>query len=306
MNWARENPLLAGVAGVTGVGTLALGWLIWSASSHLTEVDERYQSQVNEFRRLAALTPFPDGSNVAKLEEQRKEVAAAGKALEEQFAAFEPAAESLDPAGFQDRLRKEVAAIVAKAKTANVKVADTFYLGFERYRAELPPEKAVPLLTRQLAAIRTLLNGFIDAGVESIGAINRKPVPGEAGAVAEAAPAAGTPPAAAAAARKAAAGSDLISRFPFDVTIGADQGAFRRAVSRLMEQRPLLVIRSLQVKNEKEKGPPRIAETKSDAAPAATPGKPAEAMRYVVGQEKLTAILNVEVIRYVPVPEKKG
>lgn len=318
MNWARQNPLLAGVVGFAAVATLALGWLIWSASSNLAEVDERYEKQVAEFKRLASLTPFPDAANVAKLEEQRVAFAAAGKALEEQFVAFEPAAATLDPAGFQDLLRKDVAAVIAKARGANVKVADTFYLGFERYRSELPAEKAVPLLARQLAAVRGLMNAFIESGVDAIGGIKRNPVPGETGPGTEtAAPATG--PAAVAAARRAAT-VDLITRYPFEVTVNADQVAFRRAVGRLLEQRPLLLLRSLKVKNEKEKGPlrasadPKLAEqsaaaTATPAAAGAAAAKPAaDALRYVVGQEKLEATMQIEVIRFAAptAPEKKG
>lgn len=308
MNWARQNPVLAGLAGATGAATLALGWLIWSASSRLAEVDEAYEKQVAEFKRLAGLTPFPDASNAAKLEEQRVAFAAAGKALEEQFASFEPAAATLDPAGFQDLLRKDVAAIVAKAKSANVRLAEGFYLGFERYRTELPAEKAVPLLARQLGAIRGLMNAFIDSGVEGIGAIKRTAVAGEAGA--EPAAAAPANPAAAAAARRNAPATDLITRHPFEVTLQADHGAFRRAVGRLMEQRPLLLVRSLKVSNEKQKGPARAsAEPKTaDVAPAAPAdkAKASDALRYVVGQEKLEAVLQVEVIRYAAAAEKKG
>lgn len=311
MNWARQNPVLAGVAGVTGVATLAFGWLIWSASSRLSEVDEAYEKQVAEFKRLAGLTPFPDANNAAKLEEQRVAFAAAGKALEEQFASFEPAAAALDPAGFQDLLRKDVAAVVAKAKGANVRLPDGFYLGFERYRAELPAEKAVPLLARQLLAVRGLMNAFIESGLEGLGAIKRTPVPGEAGTE-PATPAPANPAAAAAARRNAPV--DLISRYPFEVTLQGDHGAFRRAIGKLMEQRPLLVLRSLKVANEKPKGPlrasadPKLNDAASAPATGAAnaPAKPSDALRYVVGQEKLEATLQLEVIRYAPSAEKKG
>ncbi len=306
MNWVRSNPFLAGLVSAVVVLGGGLGWLIWSASDRLAEVDERYEKQQAEFQRLTTLAPFPDPTNVTKVGEQKKAYAESVKKLEEQVAAFEPAAETLDPAGFQDRLRKNVTEVVAKAKAAGVRVPDDFYLGFERYRAELPPEKAVPLLARELAAIRGVVHTLLESGIDAIPSIRRAPLPHEPGATTAAAvPSAPTP------GPKKAPAPELVTRHPFDIVFTAEHGAFRRGLARLMEQRPIVLVRGLRVKNEKEKGPlrgPEIAKADPSTAPgpnasASKPAAPAtdeSVLRYVVGQEHLEATLRIEMIRFVP------
>ncbi len=302
MNGLRTNWFLGGLLVALLVGSAGLGWLIWGASARLAEVNERYLAQENEFKRLTALVPFPDPANIAKLEEQKKLYAASAQALEGQFATFEPAVENLDPSGFQDKLRKEVDAVSAKARAANVRLPEGFYLGFERYRAELPTEKAVPLLARELLALRALMHVLIESGTESIGAIKRFPVPGETAVPGSPLTAAAPSDPAVAGPSKKLAAAPLVARYPFEIAFTAEHGAFRRALARVMEIRPLLVVRTLRVKNEKDKGPARGQEAPKTevSGVAAKPAESETGLRYIVGREHLEATLRMEMIKFQP------
>ncbi len=318
MNWLRANPFLVGLIAIVVVGAGVLTWLIVGESGRLAEVDERWMQQESEFKRLAALQPFPEPANIGRLDEQRKSYEASLRALRGQFAAYEGADERLDPSGFQDRLRREVDNVKARARQAGVRLDDKFYLGFEPYQNALPRESAVPLLARELGTLQRASLALIEAGVESF-AIQRAPTPEEAGpaAPAPAAPTASTP-----ARKTAVAGADLVSRLPFNLAIAGGEGAMRRAIAKLMEQRPLLVIRALRVRNEKEKGPARLTaeqlrkaadaaggtgEAAAASAPAVVAAPPPAApavvpvdtvLRSVVGAERVEALLRVELVKF--------
>src|ERR1043166_420311 len=85
----------------------------------------------------------------------------------------------MTPEAFQDTLRKSVIALADKAKKANVKLPDRFFMGFEDYQASLPKPEAAAKLGRQLQAVEYALNILVDNKVDAINALRRTPLPEE-------------------------------------------------------------------------------------------------------------------------------
>ena len=186
-------------------------------------------------------------------------------------------------------------ALAEKARANRVKLPENFYLGFEEFAAALPDTAAAPLLGQQLAQAELLANILLDARVESITTFRR--LPGSDSRIA----ATPTPtprrgPAA------PPAGPQLIERNAIEASFVSTPGSGRRVLNQIAtNEEQFYVIRTLHVLNEKDKGPPR------DGAPGAAPppvtppvagAKPASALQFIVGDERIQTSARVEMLRF--------
>ena len=173
-------------------------------------------------------------------------------------------------------------AVADKARANKVKLPDKFYLGFDEFASALPNEAAAPLLGQELVQIEWLVNSLLDARVESVNAFRRTPLPEER----ESSTPLPTPVSAAGAkpASTAAAAAKLFERNVVEATFVSTPAAARKVINQIAgANQHFCIIRLLQVRNEKDKGPPReAAETTTNApsipapVPAVSPGaKPA-------------------------------
>jgi hypothetical protein len=100
----------------------------------------------------------------------------------------------------------------------------------------------------------------------------------------------------------AAAGPKLVERGIVDLTFASSSSALRRVLNQIASSpQQFYVIRTLHVRNEKEKGPPReqAAPTGSAAAqptPAKTPSN--TALSFIVGNEHVEAAARIELVRF--------
>lgn len=314
MNWVRNNRFLAGFLAVMLVGVGGLGFLLYTAYDRYTGVDDRYKTQVAELKRLQALQPYPDHANQVKYEEIRKGYAQAVSDLQTTLASYEPAPENPPPTPlqFQDRLRSAVEETISTAQRAGVELPkEKFYLGFEQYSGTPPEAAATPLLSSELNAINDLVAILLrNKQIETLNYIKRGPLPGEAGAPAAATAAPGRPVA------PAAAAPPLVVKYPIEVAFTAQPSSFREVLDAITTSKRLFVVRAVQIKNQMDKGPARVAP---DAAPAPgvvaptvadpsnpnaqpLPDKGPPPLRYVVGQEKLDVVLRIELAKVMPPP----
>ena len=264
MNWVRENRFLSAFLGVMLAGVGALGYLLFSAYGDFSEVSGQYEKQAAELRRLQSLTPYPDEENVRKLEEQKDDFIARIGSLQTSLAAMEFPREPLTPEQFQDKLRASVSATQEKAKQGGIKLPDKFYLGFDQYQAVPPKTAAATPLGWQLKAIELAVNQMLDSKIDSLTAITRAPLPEEGEAKS------GRPDAGVAKGTAPKAAAPLAVAYPFSVSFVADQSRFRKILNDLAStSKQFFIVRSLGVKNENEKGPPRSEAVAADTT--ATP-----------------------------------
>ena len=315
MNWVRNNRFLAGFLAVMLLGIGGLGYLLFTALSRYSAVDEQYKTQVTELKRLQASPPYPNQENQVKYEEIRKDYAQKVRDLQTTLASYEPAAENPPPTPlqFQDRLRKAVEEMLSEAQTAGVEVPkDKFYLGFEQYSGTPPDAAATPQLSKELDSIIDVVGILLkNKHISALSYIKRGPVPGEAGApVAPASAAVGKP--------GAPAPAPLVVKYPIEIAFTALPNSFREVLDSITSSNRLYILRALVVKNEMDKGPARSEPTvaapaapNAPPAPEATPADPnapplpdkgLPALRYVVGQEKLNVVLRIELTRVSPPP----
>jgi hypothetical protein len=313
MNW--RNPFLNAYLAVTVIGAGALGYFLYSSYSHFAEVSENYDSQVAELQKLQNRTPFPSDANNQAYAELTKQYRAEYDKLLARVTKMQKPLESITPQTFQDRLRAYVTEVQAAAKENGVKMDETFYLGFDKYRDNLPSNEAASPLARELDAIRLIVDKLITFKVKQINGIVRQPL-AEEGGRAPATPTAQPPgrprPGAASAASDA---SKIIGTNTFDISFESDQSRLRQVLNAAVTADLFFIIRNLNIENSNLEGPKRVADAVESATPPPTdaladaqgqPATPApDTMRLLVGRETLTTILRIEMITFTPPAAKK-
>lgn len=307
MDWVRKNKFLAGFLGAMAVGVAVMGYLLYATQSRYDQTSQEYNSQVTELKRLQALKPYPEETNLTRFADEKKAYAEAVNSLQASMAALTPTAEkATSPTDFQNRLRDLVGDVLRSATQTGVALPDGFYLGFEQYRQTLPDAAATPFLSEQLTEVEQIVRILINRKIDKLNSIKRAPLPGEGGVVISAPPGEKPKP----------AGNELLVRRPVEIGYTANANAFRETLAQIIEAPRLFVIRAMQVKNQVDKGPVRgqldasipggAGRTPAPPAPfAGAPGAPLDQplpekgpppLRYVVGQEKLDIVMNIELV----------
>lgn len=305
MNWVRTNKFLAGFIAFMAVGVGVMGYLLYATQSRYSQTSQEYDSQVKELKRLEALKPYPEEANLKRFDEVRKAYGESVNSLQASMAGLSPAVEkAMSPTDFQNRLRDLVSEVLKSATTNGVALPDGFYLGFEQYRQTLPDATVTPLLSQQLTQVEQIVRILINRKVDKLNSVKRAALPGESGVLA-------TPLPGAAAEKPKATGAELIVRRVIEIGYTANPSAFRETLGQIVEAPRLFVIRALQVKNEVDKGPVRGLDAsipgggaagRPGPAPVGAPGdqplpeKGPPPLRYVVGQEKLDIVMNIELV----------
>lgn len=297
MNWFRQNRFLGAFFVALGVATLGACWFLWSAKSSFDEASNHFSENASELSRLERLAPYPTEGNLRKMKTQAVEYAGALEKFKADLKNLVLPAAPMEPNQFQSQLRQAMASVSEKARANKVKLPDNFFLGFDEFASELPNTSAAPLLGQELAQVEVLLGILIDARVDAITSFSRTPLPEEHGAAPAPSPSPGRKP-------NVDPGSKLVERSVVETTFVASSSAARRALNQIANaDRQFLIVRTLHVLNQKEKGPPRenTAETNA-AAPAApaTGGKPAAnpALNFIVGNEHVQTSARIEIVKF--------
>ena len=331
MNWIKENKFLSGFLAVMIVGVAVLGYLLLSAKSRYADVSTQYDEQANDLNRLQSMAPFPAEPNLRVMEEERKKHQEAVVALQTDLSKNTIPVEPLSEVQFQDRLRDSVARVRTKAAERQTALPEKgFYMGFDLYENEPPNPTAAPLLGRQLKAIELVVMQLIENRAVSLINLQREPLPEEGGVK----PANDDAQRSGKGGREDDTADKGVRREPFEVTFMAHQDSFRTILNNIVGSKTQFYIpRVVRVKNEKEKAPTK-AETGAGAAPvaavvptdpataaggvataaaspagagAAAPTAPAgapaaaastEALKYVVGDERLEVTMRLEIVDF--------
>jgi len=283
MNWFRENRSLALFLVVSGTGISGALGILFMAKRDWDEASSRFGKAAAEWNRLERLSPYPNAENLRKMKAHAEDYASALGRLKDELKGRVAPVTPMAPNEFQSRLRVRLAAIANKARTNKVKLPDKFHLGFDEFVSALPDESAAPLLGRELEQIEWLLNSLLDAPVEAVTVFRRAALPAERGA----APALPT-------------GVKSVERNVMETTFVSTPGSARKVINQLAAAKEqFCIIRLLQVRNEKQKGPPR-EETDDAAALDSTAARssPATAVKFIVGNERIETTAMIEIVRF--------
>jgi hypothetical protein len=301
MKWFQQNRalgtllLVSGICILLGAALLYWRWSVWS------DTRQTFDQATAERDRLQRLDPFPNDANYRKLQGYLETYSAALNKFKEELKAEVAAQPPLAPNEFQSRLRQATLAVEDRARTNNVKLPGNFQLGFDEFTRTMPGTAVAPLLGQELSQVQMLINILLDAKVDSIMSFRRRPLPEERGASPTPAPSPGQRVATTARPGGTPA-PKLIERNVVEVTFKAAPGAARKVVNEITNSAgQFLIIRTLYVHNEKDKGPPRerTAAPTPLASPQPSPGQQgAGALNFIVGNEHIEVSATIEMLRF--------
>ena len=300
MNWFQQNRWLGAFLIVFGICVLIAGVLFFLARSNWNRARSVFDTAAAERSRLERLDPFPNDANYRKMKVLLENYSAALDKLKEELKTEVLPAPPLAPNEFQSRLLQTMLATTQKARTNKVKFPATFYLGFDPFVTSLPKSnEAARLLGQELSQIQMLINILLDARVDSVTSLQRMPLPEER-VVPPApgpAPTGGRKPV-----NPVVAGSKMLERNVVDLSFKASPSAARKVLNQIASSpAQFYIIRTLYVRNEKDKGPPRgkTTETNPPANEPSAPSQPANAaLNFIVGDEHIEISARVEMLRF--------
>src|SRR6266480_1838798 len=299
MKWFQQNRALGTILVVSGICVLLGAVLLYWRWSVWSEAKQTFDQATAERNRLQRLDPFPNDSNYRKLQSYLERYTAALDKFKDDLKSEVAAEPELAPNEFQSRLRQATLAAQDRARTNNVKLPDKFQLGFDEFARTMPSTAVAALLGQELSQVQMLINILLDAKVDSITSFRRHPLSEERGAsptpspsqrVATAAKPGGTPT------------PKLIERNVVEISFKAAPGAARKVLNEITSSTSqFLIIRTLYVHNEKDKGPlhERTAKPTPAPNPQASPGQQgAGALNFIVGNEHIEVSATIEMLRF--------
>jgi hypothetical protein len=309
MNWFRANRWLGTFVIIFAVATLFAVYFLFRAKGAFNEASARFKDAAAERSRLEHLDPFPNEANYRKMKGYLADYGAGLNKLKAELKTqMLPQPAGLAPNEFQSRLRQAMTETAQKARTNRVKLPDNFHLGFDEFTAALPNTAAAPLLGQELAQMELLMKYLIEARVDAVTALKRTPLPEEKSAAAGTAP---TPPPGRKPATPVATGPKMLERGIVDLAFTSSPSAARKVLNQIASSNEqFYIIRTLHVRNQQEKGPPRdqnagagatnAAETASNAAGVTTTAKPTPsgAIKFIVGNEHVETSARIELVRF--------
>jgi len=300
MNWFQQNRWLGTFLVVFGICGLIAGVLFFLARSNWSSARSMFDTAAAERSRLERLDPFPNDANYRKMKVLLENYSAALDKLKEELKTEALPAPPLAPNEFQSRLLQTMLTTTQKARLNKVKLPATFYLGFDPFVTSLPnSNETARLLGQELSQIQMLINILLDARVDSVTSLQRMPLPEE-----REAPPAPTPAPTRGQKRVNAvvAGSKMLERNIVDISFKASPSAARKVLNQIASSpAQFYIIRTLYVRNEKDKGPPRekTAEPNPPAKEPSAPGHPANApLNFIVGNEHIEISARIEMLKF--------
>src|SRR6476620_6668535 len=300
MKWFQQNRALGTFLVVSAICILLGAALLYWRWSVWTEDKQTFDQATAERNRMQGLNPFPNDANYRKLQGYLERYSAALDKFKDELRAEVAPASPLAPNEFQSRLRQATLAAEERARTNNVKLPDKFQLGFDEFARMMPSTAVTVLLGHELSQVQMLINILLDAKVDSVTSFRRRPLPEERGASATPTPAPGQR--VATTAKPGGTPTKLIERNVVEISFKAAPGAARKVLNEITSSTgQFLIIRTLYVHNEKDKGPlhQRTGAPTPVPSPQASPGQsPAGALNFIVGSEHIEVSATIEMLRF--------
>ncbi|MEP7015479.1 MAG: Amuc_1100 family pilus-like protein [Verrucomicrobiota bacterium] len=298
MDWFQKNRWLGTFLIVlAGAILLSLIFLFMTRSSY-EEAFARFNEAAIERNRLERLDPFPNDANYKEMKVHIENYRTSlDKFKSDLMTHVLPMPPQLAPNEFQTRLRQAITTASDKARLNKVRLPENFFLGFDQFTAALPDTAAAPLLGQELSQIQLLANLLIEARVDSVAEFKRTPLASEGGAQPIPAAAPGKKPAG-----PAATGRKELERAVVDLKFSAVPSVARKVINQIAgANEQFYIIRTLYVRNEKDKGPTREQTGEgapAAAQPAAPAAKPPGALNFIVGNEHIEVAAQIEIVRF--------
>lgn len=251
---------MVSLGGGTLVGALLLLVVGLQGSKHYDQAKETFEAAAAEASGFEKLALYPkaenrDGKRKA-LDQYRKSV----ESLQSAFAAYRPQEiKNVSPQEFTDRLLAANTEVRKAFGDVGATVPETFFLGFEKYKTTLAPEKTTGILDYQLGAIKSLMLALAKAKPSELKNFSRPSLIEEEGQT------------------FTSAAATVARPFPVEISFrGTEKAVGQFLASVVKPDDSFLVVRTLRITNEKKEAP-RASDAKFEPAPEAAQASGGEA-----------------------------
>lgn len=302
MNWFQQNRFLGIFLPALAVATfLSVYFLLYEKSAAKRE-EARLETTINELARLRRSAPFPNEENLRKTKAQTDSYRDSLFALKNELRLRMLPKLPLQPNEFQAQLRQAATGVIERAGASKVQLPENFNLGFDEYATSLPNSAAAPRLGRQLQAVEWIVNTIVDAHVDSLQSLTRSTLPEERVALVQTQ----IRPRGGKESKTVEGSARIVDSTAIDVAFSGSPAATRRVLNQIAAAKEqAYVIRTLQVRNQADKGPERGGTEKlaPGAAAAVFPATGAAARKepgisFIVGTEHLNVGAKIEILRF--------
>lgn len=247
MSWFKQHPTLSAAAALSLLAIGGLAYFALAAAQQYSDAVTAFNTEARQLDALKKQIPFPNQQNQTALAESHEAYKNALASFTASLAQVDEAPNDVSPQRFQDELRKAVDEISAEALKKNVGLPQTFYLGFDEFRARLPSKEEAPKLNTEFLLLKKLVTALIALPIDSLDALERLP----------SAPAGGT--------------QGPISFNRFRITFSAPQDILIAAFNTIARNERFLLIRSISLENSNPTPPAKNAAAGNDAQASPPP-----------------------------------
>ena len=326
MSWVSENKFLTGFGAVMLGGLGTLGYFTYSAMDKYDAATGKFDSAVNELKRVEGTKPYPNTAHLKELEAQKQEVGGKLDALQTDLKKRVLGVEPLKKEEFQDKLKEAVARVSTKAAAARVTLPDKFYLDY-KYQSSPPVDAAAPVLARQLRAIELIMDVLTTAGGIELKDLKREELPEERGVKRSKSADQGGKKKTGRESGGESSGQHLVEKSSVIIKFGSKDATLRQVLNALSSHKQqFFIIRRIDVQNEHAESPPKVVAAAPLApppglgdgakppepaaapgvapapepavAPAAAPGAHQGSLVYAFGKETVEATIEIEILDF--------
>ncbi|WP_395752080.1 Amuc_1100 family pilus-like protein [Prosthecobacter sp.] len=320
MDWIRDNKPLAAILGVTLLGSLALGYMVFSSWSGYSESSDTYQAVGVQINNLKSEKLAPTDANLKSKQAAVAAYATEVNRLGTALVTLETAVEPIKEIEFQAKLKAKISETRTQAAAAGLQLPEDFAFGFEEYTGKLPISAAAATeLSGYLDALNELVQVLMKSGVKSVDLLQRSRLAAETQNAAPVQPANNN------FGRPMQTAAPILDKRQIVLNLTLDQGPLQLLVSKLTnpeDMKYFTTLRLLRIESQVQNGPlrkdVRIAppdQTQlNNASPVQDPNKKAEApsdeikpppaapvdVVPVFGNELLRVRMEIDLVRFLP------
>jgi hypothetical protein len=174
----QQKQFLIGFFVVLALALAAAGFYYFSSRSAYKEALSGFDDQRRMISTLERKSPYPNAENVDRIVESV--TAYQGEVAESQSKLLtyqKELDETMTQPEFRKKLQDAVSEFEKGARLVGLTLPEDFYMGMQRYRAEIPRKEAVGLLNYQLSSIDNLMRVLANVGATELIEIDRATLP---------------------------------------------------------------------------------------------------------------------------------
>jgi len=181
MTWFKENTFLGGLIVTTVVLAGVIIFFGMKLQGTLDEKIAEVETKEASLKDMKGLNPFPTPPNAKAKTDSLKALLGDANKMQTQFLSFKPESTAAIPVNEFSALLKETDTKIRELFEGKITLPESFYLGFEKYKSDLPKPESTGELAYELKAIEWLMEELAAAGATDVSNIVRHEIPSEKG-----------------------------------------------------------------------------------------------------------------------------